>query len=38
MRILRQLWNPNGLDAAVEDVPEDRFARVLGLMLEDWVK
>lgn len=25
MKILRQLWNQKGLDAAVEDVPEDRY-------------
>ncbi|EFL9247417.1 exclusion suppressor FxsA [Escherichia coli] len=25
MKILRQLWNHKGLDAAVEDVPEDRY-------------
>lgn len=25
MRILRQLWNQKGLDAAVEDIPEDRY-------------
>ncbi|EGV0674321.1 hypothetical protein JFZ35_004375 [Escherichia coli] len=25
MRILRQMWNQKGLDAAVEDVPEDRY-------------
>jgi predicted KAP-like P-loop ATPase len=25
MRILRQLWNKKGLDAALEDVPEDRY-------------
>ncbi|HCB2308440.1 TPA: NTPase, partial [Escherichia coli] len=25
MKILRQLWNQKGLDAAVEDVSEDRY-------------
>ncbi len=25
MKILRQLWNQKGLDAAVENVPEDRY-------------
>ncbi|HHA1350227.1 TPA: P-loop NTPase fold protein [Enterobacter ludwigii] len=25
MKILRQLWNPKGLDAAVDNVPEDRY-------------
>ncbi|EOZ5281598.1 P-loop NTPase fold protein [Escherichia coli] len=25
MTILRQLWNQKGLDAAVENIPEDRY-------------